>query len=150
SGSLIAPNVVLTAHHCVANTVHEVQGGVDCSQTGFSQPFDAKNFYVTTKASMDMNPANYHTVREVRLPTTSALLCGNDQAILILAEQVSASEASPLVPRVDTPIAPKDEYSAVGFGGTDNDGKGAGVRRRRDDLFVTCVGAVCGDFEVKK
>src|SRR5262249_31364725 len=45
SGSLLAPNMVLTAHHCVANVTNQVNGGIDCSQTQFSAPDVPSNFF---------------------------------------------------------------------------------------------------------
>jgi MYXO-CTERM domain-containing protein len=152
SGSLIAPNVVLTAHHCVANITNG-NNGVQCNSTGFSPAtFPASQYFVTTKPSLTMNSADYHSVREVKLPTTDKLLCGQDQAILILSSPIDPAEATPLVPRVDVPIEKGDEYVAIGFGGTNNNPNGntAGIRRRRDNLFVSCVGKACPSLYVKE
>src|SRR5262249_54458134 len=48
TGSLIAPNLVLTARHCVADIKNLVGGGVDCEQSSFSAPASASSFYVST------------------------------------------------------------------------------------------------------
>src|SRR5262249_42048967 len=53
---------------------------------------------------------------------------------------IDPTEAVPLVPRVDQPILPADEYSEIGFGITNSSSAGLGVRRRRDALRVACVG----------
>src|SRR5258708_6674225 len=37
SGSLLAPNMVLTAHHCVADIINGSMG-VDCTVTSFATP----------------------------------------------------------------------------------------------------------------
>src|SRR4029079_31158 len=120
----------------------------------------AKNFYVTTRPNLNsQNPADYHTVREVigvpLDPSSSDPLlnkedlCGRDQAILILSDNVLPTEAVPWVPRVDSEVQPSEQYYAIVFGATDASGIGAGVRRRRDNLFVTCSGGKCPTAYVK-
>jgi MYXO-CTERM domain-containing protein len=150
TGSLIAPNVVLTAHHCVADVLNEdPQIGIDCTKTSFDTSYTATRLGVTTQATMsDTRDSTYHKVKEVITQTGTQLLCGNDQAILILADNMEPSEATVLVPRVDSEIAKKDEYYAVGYGATQDDqsGTGAGTRRRRDKLFIACPGAECPDY----
>jgi MYXO-CTERM domain-containing protein len=144
SGSLLAPNMVLTARHCVSNILNEVQGGVDCSVTTAAPAFAASSFFVTTKPSMTMNPGDYVGVREViPAPGTTQKLCGNDQTILILSRNLTPDEATPLIPRVDSQLAKNEQYFAVGYGATNDTGSGAGQRRRRDNLFVQCAEADC-------
>jgi hypothetical protein len=147
SGSLLAPNVVLTARHCVSSVLNEVSGGVSCNETTFGSLHSASGFYVTTHTQMEYDPSLYHRAREViGLPVSDKSFCGNDQAILILDENIDPNEALPLTPRVDTAIAPGDEYFAVGFGATNDSGSGAGTRRRRDSLFIDCVADGCPKY----
>jgi MYXO-CTERM domain-containing protein len=146
SGSLLAPNMVLTAHHCVSEITGTVGGGVDCFQSKFAAPDKPSNFYVSTKQFLSMNPADFHTVKEVIIPPNSSGVCGGDQAILILSDNIQPTEAVPLIPRVDTQIAKGDVYSAIGFGGTQDDGTGSGQRRRLDNLVVDCVGKPCAQI----
>jgi len=49
--------------------------------------------------------------------------------------------ATPMAPRLATPPAIGELYSAIGYG-DDGDG-GIGFRHRRDDLKVKCVGSAC-------
>ena len=150
TGSLIAPNVVLTAHHCVADVLNEdPQIGIDCAKTSFDVNYAATLMGVTTRATMgDTKNSTYHKVKEVITQAGTPLLCGNDQAILLLEDNIDATEAKLLVPRVDSEIAKKDEYYAVGYGATQDDqiGTGAGTRRRRDKLFIACPGAKCPSY----
>jgi hypothetical protein len=148
TGSLIAPNLVLTAHHCVAPVLNEVNGGVSCSVTKFGKPNSAYGFYVTTKGELSQNMGDYHTVHSVEVPPVSgsAAFCGYDAAALILSKPIDMAEAAPLVPRVDTVLQPKEQYYAVGYGATDGQGSGAGTRRRLDNLFIDCVGEGCADY----
>ncbi len=151
SGSLLTPNMVLTARHCVSNILNEVQGGVDCAKTTAGPAHGAKYFYVTTRANLNsQNPDDYHLVREVlTVPSDNQLLCGNDQAILILKDNVDPADAVPLVPRVDSILGKGEQYYAVGFGATNDSGTGAGQRRRRDNLFVNCAEDECKGYWIK-
>jgi hypothetical protein len=157
SGSLIAPNVVLTARHCVSDTTEQVQ----CGKAKPGPLHAPKYFFVTTRPDLSsQNKADYHRVREVvGVPldpksndplVNKEDLCGRDQAMLILADNIAPTEATPWVPRVDSALEKGDEYYAIGFGATDDSGSSAGVRRRRDDLKVGCVGAECPAYAVKK
>ncbi len=148
SGSLLAPNMVLTAHHCVSQIQNEVNGGIDCTQSSFSAPDVPGNFFVSTLEVLDKsNPTldDFHGVLRIVVPpaSTNTTFCGVDQAILILQDYIQPSEAVPLVPRVDTQIERGDVYTAIGFGGTEQDGTGAGTRRRLGGLHVDCVGSAC-------
>jgi MYXO-CTERM domain-containing protein len=148
SGSLIAPNVVLSARHCVSDVLNETSNGVSCGQTSFGVPKKARNFVVTTKPSFTVNAEDYHKVAEV-VTLDDNMLCGNDQVILILEDNVPPTEAVPLVPRVDEPLVTGEQYYAVGFGSTNDAGSGAGTRRRRDSLVIDCVADECPVYFVK-
>jgi hypothetical protein len=149
TGTLIAPNVVLTAQHCVAPT--STGGGVNCSQTTFGQVYPASSMFVTTMTEFTYNINAYYAAQEIVLPPGDGSFCGRDQALLILGKPIPASEAVPMVPRVDEPIYEGEEYYAIGYGAT-SDGQGAdsGTRRRRDDLFIQCVAADCPPFAIKE
>lgn len=144
TGSLLAPNMVLTAQHCVARVIHGPEG-FDCATASFSVPDPSSNFRVSTKAQSSMNLNDYHRVREVLVPPQAGVsrVCGADLAVLVLADDVAAAEAAPLVPRVDTPVAAGEQYSAIGFGSTGDTSDDSVLRRRLDGLAVACVGAAC-------
>jgi MYXO-CTERM domain-containing protein len=144
TGSLLAPNVVLTARHCVSDMLGEENGGILCGRTKFSGKHGPESFFVTTDTEMSQDPSRYHTVREVVLLPSDDGICGNDQAILILSDSIPSTEAVPLVPRVDVPLAPGEKYHAVGYGVTDDVRQaGSGLRRRRDNLAIDCVADGC-------
>lgn len=145
SGSLIGPNLVLTARHCVSNTLKEVGGGVDCGYTTHGSPFKPDRFAVTTNedAFFSQSLSDYYTVSEVVVLPEDEDFCGTDQAILILDRNIPADVATPYVPRVDSQLAKGEEYYAIGYGATSDSGGGAGQRRRRDELFVDCAEGDC-------
>jgi hypothetical protein len=153
SGSLLAPNMVLTARHCVSNLTQEANGGgVICGETEAANPKPASNFYVSTEP--DLNAANQDDFVDVAkvVVLEDDIVCGNDQAILILDDNLPDSLAKPLVPRVDSSLRADEEYYAIGYGAS-GDGASAegssGVRRRRDKLFVRCAEAGCDEPEYK-
>jgi MYXO-CTERM domain-containing protein len=147
SGSLIAPNVILTAQHCVAPVLGDSEN-VSCTTTKFDKSYSPADLFVTTKPVLTIPPAreDYHAARQV-LTAEGSSVCGSDQAIIILEDLIGPAEAVPLVPRVDTSLAENEEYYAVGYGAAqdpeDMENPTSGTRRRRDDLFVNCVGTAC-------
>jgi hypothetical protein len=147
SGSLLTPNLVLTARHCVSK-INNAGGNVVCGETKFFPAAPANQFFVTFY-TVPMAQADYVEVQEVLTAPSDDSFCGNDQAILILKDNVDPSIAKPLVPRVDTSLVMGQRYSAIGYGATNEAGEGAGIRRRRDDLQIKCVGKVCNNNAIK-
>lgn len=139
TGSLIAPNMVLTAQHCVADSP---EGGVVCGETAFEDPFIPSSFLVTTEPNLPFNPRDYYRVSEVHVPSGDKDLCGNDMAVLILTENIPYDEAFPITPRVDSPVEAGELFDAIGYGHT-GDGSGAGTRRIITDREVICEGQDC-------
>jgi len=145
SGTLIAPNVILTAQHCVAPVSGD--GSVQCGVTVFGAQYAASELWITTHPEFTYDPSNYHTGMEIVIPPAGNAFCGNDVAILILESPVPESEAVPVAPRVDESLVLGEEYSAIGFGQT-CDGCSSGARYRRDDLHVACVADECPSYAV--
>lgn len=146
SGSLIMPNLVLTAHHCVANISGDGES-VQCGVSTFGQAHAASDFEVTWYDNLRGTVPNnsVYGVTGVRVPPDSGV-CGNDVALLELATNVPADQATPLEPRLDTPPMTSEVFDAVGYGLTnanDQAGTTAGKRMRFDGATVTCVGNAC-------
>lgn len=144
TGSLIAPNLVMTAQHCVADSP---AGPVLCGRSRFGAPRSADNFYVTTETSLPRGGSGYYSVREVRVREVGADLCGNDMALLVLARNVPAAEATPLVPRIDREVSGGNRFTAIGYGQTETGG-GAGTRRIVNNRQVLCGGVACRRYGV--
>ncbi len=135
SGSLIAPNLILTAQHCVADISSQY---VQCGQTQFGATADPSDLYVTTDTYLSQR-SSYIQGAEVHVPPGGRDMCGNDIALVILNGNFPSSSATPLVPRLDDPVAYGETYTAVGYGHTGN-GQGSGVRRYITNRQVQCGG----------
>ncbi len=147
TGSLIAPNLVLTARHCVSTVTSGSE--IVCGKSGFGSLWEAAGFYVTTNVEVTPDTVAEFTVDEVvGLPDGEDEVCGNDIAMLVLSKNVPAAKATPYEPRLDSALMAGDSYYAIGYGATDDAGSGAGLRRRRDDLTVSCVADACNAAEV--
>lgn len=146
SGSLLLPNLVLTARHCVAAT-NEPDAQVRCEQTLFEDPDSAGAIFVVAQPEVTELTSDYLAVQSILLPPADdAGFCGRDLALLRLARPLALPT---LVPRVDIDVRPGEPYAALGFGDAPEAEPGAGIRRRRDGLGVVCVGAACSDSEVR-
>ncbi|HEY4159055.1 MAG TPA: trypsin-like serine protease [Polyangiaceae bacterium] len=143
SASLIAPNLLLTARHCVSTIINE-QG--TCSQTTVSPPLPIENFVATNIESLNGPVNTVFLVSSISVPSQSPLLCGFDLALITLSMNVPASVATPLVPRIDRAVTRGEVYRAVGYGQVmPGDAGLAGDRMGRTSLVVECVpGGTCG------
>jgi hypothetical protein len=146
SGTLIAPNVVLTARHCVA-PINSGGGGVLCGVTKFGPTYGGNTLYATTLTTFTYDPSNYHRGREVIIAPGSDDVCGYDMALVVLEELVPATEAAPMVPRIDEDIVYDERYYAVGYGQQGDSGS-SGARYRRDNLSVKCSGQGCSLYGI--
>jgi MYXO-CTERM domain-containing protein len=111
SGTLIAPNLVVTARSCVAD-LSTGDGPIDCAASTFGAPHDLSTI-VLSSAPNGMESFGGETVAtEVRVPE-GASICGNDIALLILRDPMAAA---PIWPRLDPAPQPGEEFTAVGYG----------------------------------
>lgn len=143
SGSVIGRNLVLTARHCVSNFQSQDVDGVVCGNTSFDGVEPAANVDVALGANAEQPTASV-AVREVWVMPGDGGYCDHDAALLLLARPLAQEEAQVLEPRVGSPARKGEEYSALGFGASVDTGEGFGLRRRRDGLFIACVGTHCG------
>ncbi len=142
SGSLIAPNLVLTARHCIAETQ-----GTTCANSSFGTPYPATNIMVTTDGNAIANLTSWPVADGLRwfsvaqvIPYTATSACGGDLALLRLSSAIST--ACPLVPRVDQPVVANELVDAIGFGQTGPTGTSGRRFALRGGLRV-CIGS-CG------
>lgn len=131
TGTLIAPNLVLTARHCVVPTESQL---VDCEDSTFAPPFAPTSLWVSPATSV--RGSDLFPVREISVPLDDGALCGADIALLILNGQFS-ERIAPHAPRLDSPAQRGELFTAVGFGSALEEGS-AGTRRGIEGLEVVC------------
>ena len=140
TATLIAPNLLLTARHCVSARDDEEE--VLCGESDLGQPHPAEVF-IATNAPTPQRDSPFFRAAEVRVPEQGGDTCGYDIALIILEQNVPSELSVPAVPRIDREVAPGEPYTAVGYGVNEN-GEPTGARMRREGLSVVCEPGTCG------
>jgi hypothetical protein len=137
TGALVAPNLVLTALHCVAPSV---SSGVACDSNGLSgngdhvgQSYSPSIFTISVGAQRNKGTAK---VKEVIRPNTFRL-CNADIAFLVLDRSIP--NIQPLKVRYKTPVTTSDQVRSVGYG-RNNTGVATGTRLERAGVSVLAAG----------
>ena len=150
SGSLLMPNLVLTARHCVSQmstayfacqTYTDPMTHMVLTQTTPAAPYPPRDFAVTTDVNISPT-SNFVDVAAVYIPpnTTGQAACGHDIALLRLATPIT--DVGTITPRLDLAPQIMETFTAVGFGAIDGQQNGAGTRRIRSGLTIQDVGQI--------
>jgi hypothetical protein len=142
TSTLIAPNLLLTARHCVSPNSSD-SDRVLCGEAELGEPRPADAFFATNDPKPRQN-SPFFRAREVRVPEAGFDTCGFDIALIILDENVPAELSTPAVPRIDRDPTPGEAYTAVGYGVTAS-GEPSGSRMQLGGLSVACEPGTCGD-----
>jgi len=146
SGTLIAPNLVLTARHCVALTeATDAEGTVECGTAKFKSSFPARMLLASPASIRPKDPQDPSYVRggEIRTLGDANDVCGFDIALIILERPVPSSVA-PIAPRIASAPIDREPFSTIGYGLTSvEDPASDGTRQRADGSAVRCSGDEC-------
>jgi secreted trypsin-like serine protease len=142
SGSLLAPNLVATARHCV--TALSGPNEIDCATSTFGSDLPLSDFLVTNDVTLS-SKTRFVGVRQLVVPTGAehTKVCGNDIALLILDQNVAVPQY--VTPTLNPPMTdPRYSISvtAIGYGidtPLDMTGMSAGTRRVRENVGLACV-----------
>ncbi len=136
---LIAPNLVLTAQHCVSAATGDRR--IKCAESKFTEQVPPDTVTVTTESTIE-DTGKAYAVSNVIVPTEREL-CGADIALLVLDSNVPDSEATPATPQVKTPMSERNvvgkEIAAIGYGQTSASKKDAGTRHIKTDIPIRCI-----------
>jgi len=140
SGALIAPNVVLTARHCVTKNVTT---SVACDENGKSangkhvaedEELASIGVYVGASPSFAKAPA---ALARAIVSPAGPYLCDSDIAVVVLDRAVDGIE--PLPVRIHSPARAGETIRSVGYG--QNDARSPiGTRFRKDGVSVLAQG----------
>jgi Trypsin len=142
SGVLLAPNLVATARHCVAQTP---QQQIDCSTTVFGAVYPVADLLVTT-ANVLSPQADFAHVVQVVVPSGAdqTHVCGNDIALMILDRNIELPQY--VEPTINPPMTDHSVYAttvtAIGYGIStplDEAGVTAGTRRIKENIPLYCI-----------
>ncbi len=137
TGTLIAPNLILTARHCIASTPTSIA----CATSTFGTNV-APSAVIASPCSDVLSPSctTWYGVRQISTPGRNTF-CGQDIALLELTSTVAGvTPATPLLTPMTDPAVMGQAFTAMGFGQTSfAESNSSGVRRILPNVNLLCV-----------
>ena len=144
SGALLAPNLVLTARHCVSDTADAPftcdKNGVGSSGADTKANFTASNMFVVTGSKRPSDPTSkgsFAAIGKQIIHDGARNLCDHDIALIVLDRAIPNAKIVPV--RVDAPAKKGETFTAVGWGVTTTTPEPS-TRQQRAGVPVTNVG----------
>ncbi len=144
SGTLIAPNLVLTARQCVIprDALPNSSGAIKCGETTFPTGLlDTHSILIQAVSPINEFEPIYR-VKKIFVETETGW-CGNDIALLELDTNIPASVAQPATPVVQfslsNPGSVGTMVTAVGYGRSTPTAGDSGSRRARSAIDILCI-----------
>jgi hypothetical protein len=147
SGTLIAPNLVVTARHCVSATTDQ---GFTCDSNGngssggaIGADFDPSSLWVFVGVTEPPNLAqsNAAAIGAQLFHDDATNLCNHDVALIGLDRSIPTPQAEIATIEFDPKPAVGDVFTAVGWGVTVNSNNGTpAIRQQRANVPISHVG----------
>lgn len=145
TGTLVAPNLVLTALHCVAKTDEGALCGADGTpiEGGKVQSMNGPSSFAIVSGNDIEGAIPKSRVAGVKKVVTagSDTMCNSDIAMLVLDRDMPNAKIAPI--RIDRTVERSELVTSVGWGLTE-DGKSPSQRMTRAGIPVVAVGPVEG------
>ncbi len=140
SGTLIGPNLVLTARHCVSAS----PGIIDCTTVTFGADSPANQLWVSTCDDvLTAACKTWFLGKKITVPSNSAF-CGQDIALIELTSNVPQGVAQPVAVELQA-IADEtnigNAFTAIGYGkgSFGSTGGASGLRRILQNIGIGCI-----------